>query len=41
MEKINAVIERNDTEKELKRFKGYVLGIRNLKKKQKQGKEAK
>ncbi len=41
MEKLNAVIEKNNTGKELKRFKGYVLGMRDLKEKKKEKEEKK
>lgn len=41
MEKLNVIIEKKDTGKELKRFKGYVLGLRKLKKRNKQEKEEK
>ena len=41
MEKLNLVIEKNNSEKELKRAKGYVLGLRRLNKNKKEKKEAK
>lgn len=41
MEKVNAIIEKREPEKEIKRFKGYVLGIGKLSKKKTEKKESK
>lgn len=41
MEKLNAVVEKREPEKELKRFKGYVLGMQKLLKKNAEKKEGK
>lgn len=41
MEAMNAVIEKRNQEKEFKRFKGYVMGLRELNKPKKMKKEDK
>lgn len=41
MEKVNAVVEKREPEKELKRMKGYVLGMKKLARKNTEKKEAK